>query len=77
MTEAIKTLLTHKLHHYLHGRGHPQHPEVAVHLPFEEEPRLHGDSDNLKALRSRLFLRFATGSELMPTGAWDVSVSIL
>ena len=74
ITDEIETLFTHKFYCYLRGQGHPQHPAVTAQLRFDSEPegyRFHDD----KVLRSRLFLRFATGSELMPAGVWNVKVN--
>lgn len=72
ITEEIENLFMHKLHRYLRGYGHPQHPAVDAHLPFEDVHPFHGN----KVLRSRLFLRFASGSELLPVDVWNVKVSI-
>ncbi|KIK78392.1 hypothetical protein PAXRUDRAFT_16902 [Paxillus rubicundulus Ve08.2h10] len=72
-SDEVETLFTHKLHRYLRGSGHPSHPSVETHLPFEEGCNQH----NMGAMRARLFLCFATGSKLMPAGVWDIKIQFL
>lgn len=55
ITEEIEILFTHKLHRYLRGYGHPQHPAVDAHVPFEDVHPFHGNKISLvPAFRFRL-----------------------
>jgi hypothetical protein len=70
-TDEIVSQFEHKLHRYLSGRGHPTHVAIGEEFVSREEHIRDAESNTLRA---RKFLRFATGSELMPHGQWKVRV---
>lgn len=73
-TDAIMTQFQHKLARYLKGAGHPTHDLLTEEFVTSEE-RVKHESD--VSMRARRFLRFATGSELMPHGNWRLTVSTI
>lgn len=70
-TEELETIFTHKLSRYLHGVSHPDHPDLHAFMTASER----NQDKNDPTLRSRLFMRFCKGSQLMPHGSdWEIKV---
>jgi hypothetical protein len=65
------TQFEHKLHRYITGIGHPEHERIGEDFVSAEERTRNAHSTTIRA---RKFLRFATGSELMPHGTWKIRV---
>ena len=70
-TDSIMTQFQHKLHRYITGIGHPEHRLIGEDFVNAEERSRDAHSNTIRA---RKFLRFATGSELMPHGTWKIRV---
>jgi hypothetical protein len=73
-TDAIMSQFEHKLFRYLNATGHPVHDLISKDFVGDEERRRDSESDTIRA---RKFLRFATGSELMPHGRWKLRVRLI
>ncbi|KIK43231.1 hypothetical protein CY34DRAFT_11890 [Suillus luteus UH-Slu-Lm8-n1] len=59
---------------YLHGVGHPDHPDLHAFMTASER----NQDKNDPTLRSRLVMRFCKGSQLMPHGSdWEIKVSFI
>ena len=65
-----ESIFEHALLRYLRGVGHPEGAFSADCLP---EGEMEAQRDN-GLLRARLFLKFATGSDLPPCESWKIKV---
>lgn len=74
LDEEVETLFMQKLRHYLSGTSHPEHPMLGHDIVPLDQRQLDAGS---RSLRSRCFMWFATGSDLMPHGEWTITVCFI